>query len=144
MAKITGIRVTITTLGQSKEDVEGAIIKLTNNNSHRLLVIKQDLGLGTTDGWDNDESITLPSNDGWYGLEQGSGTDTDVSQSGNMVFVVSKMPSEGNHFHKWSMQLEGVLCRTDDGHEYQLVDKQQPYYFGREYSEKSYDCNQIG
>jgi hypothetical protein len=145
MARIQGIRVTITTLGQSKESVEGAILRLVNNETHRVLLHKEGLGLGVTDpGWDNQQTIVLPTNTGWYEVDPGGSSDADTSHSGDISLVIAKMPSEGNHFHKWSMKLQNVLCRLDDGSEHQLIDPQSEYDFQREYSEIVYDCNHIG
>jgi hypothetical protein len=140
MAKITGIRVVVTTLGQSKEGVEGVIVRLHNIVTNRLLTDQSGLGMG--DNWDNETTRSLPNDNGWYPIA-GDATDLDSSKSSQLEIVIAKLPGAGNHFHKWSMRLERVVCQTEDGATHELVGNQPEYDFQREYSELHAACNQI-
>lgn len=140
MSKITGIRFTVTTLGQSKEGVEGVIVRLHNKVTNRLLVDQS--GIGLYDNWDNESVKVLPSPNGWYPAT-GDSIDLDTGKSGQLEVVIAKLPAEGYHFHKWSMRLQSVMCQTDDGIQHQLVSTQPEYDFMREYSEATFPCNPI-
>ena len=141
---LSQIRITISTLGQSKEKFEGAIVRLINTRTNRVLINKENLGLDTKVGWDNDDTIALPTPDGWWGIDPGvNDADTLATMTSSMRIVVAKMPTAGNHYHKWTMQVRNVQCKLSNGTQYQLLDEQPPYEFQREYSEKSYDCNRV-
>lgn len=140
MTKITGIRLTVTTLGQSKEGVEGVIVRLHNTITNRLLVDQSGIGMG--DNWDNKTTRSLPNDNGWYPIA-GDAADIDSTKSTQLEAVIAKLPGAGAHFHKWSMRLEKVVCQTEDGSLHELVGGQPEYDFQREYSELHVACNQI-